>query len=158
MSRPADCRTIILVAALATSLIGCAPEMASLRQSIAHPGPAAYQRAQAIQHDPYPLNDVGPEVVGGRPREYQIPVNEVERARLAAPRPVGLPGAPAPTVVIAPAPGAAPAYSGAPAPYASPYPPAGAPIVTTPAPPALPYPAVPAAQPAPFPAQQRAPY
>src|SRR3954452_4468845 len=111
MARIADRRTIILIAIVSSSVIGCAPEMASLRQSIAHPGPAAYQRAQAIQHDPYPLSDVGPEVVGGRPREYQIPVNEVERARLAAPRPAGLPGAPAPTVVVAPAPGAAPAYS-----------------------------------------------
>jgi hypothetical protein len=158
MSSIAHCRTSIFVAAMAMSLSGCAPEMASLRQSFAHPGPAAYQRAQAIQHDPYPLNDVGPEVVGGRPREYQIPINEVERARLAAPRPAGLPGAPAPTVVIAPAPGAAPAYSAVPAPNASPYPPTGAPIVTTPAPLAAPYPMVPAPGSAPFPAQQRAPY
>src|SRR5436190_4067726 len=119
MPRLADRRTTIIVALLATSLVGCAQEMASLQQSFAHPGPAAYQRAQAIQHDPYVLNDVGPEVVGGRPREYQIPVNEVERARLAATRPVGLPGAPAPTVVIAPAPGAAPAYSAVSPPYAS---------------------------------------
>src|SRR5215212_5906762 len=157
MSSFAHCRTITLVAAMAMSFVGCAPEMASLRQSIAHPGPAAYQRAQAIQHDPYPLSDVGPEIVGGRPREYQIPVNEVERARLAAPRPVGLPGAPAPTIVVAPVPGAPPAYSAMPVPYASPYPPAGAPIVTTPGPAAVPYPVVPAPQSAPFPAQQRAP-
>src|SRR5215212_7892004 len=104
MSSFAHCRTIKLVAVMAMSFVGCAPEMASLRQSIAHPGPAAYQRAQAIQHDPYPLNDVGPEVVGGRPREYQIPVNEVERARLAAPRPAGLTPVAAPTVVAGPAP------------------------------------------------------
>jgi hypothetical protein len=147
MPRLADRRTTIIVAILATSLAGCAPEMASLRQSFAHPGPAAYQRAQAIQHDPYVLNDVGPEVVGGRPREYQIPVNEVERARLAATRPVGLTPVPAPAVVIGPAPGAAPNYVTAPAPTASPYPPAGAPIVTTPVP------VAPS-----FPAQQRAPY
>ena len=70
MPRLADRRTTIIVALMATSLAGCAPEMAGLRQSFAHPGPAAYQRAQAIQHDPYVLNDVGPEVVGGRPREY----------------------------------------------------------------------------------------
>src|SRR5215213_5018785 len=99
------CRTIFIVALLATSLLGCAPELAGLRQSIAHPCPAAYQRAQAIQHDPYVLNDVGPEVVGGRPREYQIPANEVERARLAATRPVGLTQMPAPAVVVGPAPG-----------------------------------------------------
>jgi hypothetical protein len=142
MSRRAYRRPTIFVALLATSLAGCAPEMAGLRQSFAHPGPAAYQRAQAIQHDPYVLNDVGPEVVGGRPREYQIPVNEVERARLTATRPIGLTPMAAPPVVMGPAPGAAPTYMTAP-----PYPPAGAPIVTTAAPIAPP-----------FPAQQRAPY
>jgi hypothetical protein len=137
----------MIVALMAMSVAGCAQEAASLRHSFAHPGPAAYQRAQAIQHDPYVLNDVGPEVVGGRPREYQIPINEVERARLAATRPVGITPLPAPAVVIGPAPGAAPTYVSAPAPAASPYPPAGAPIITTPAP------VAPS-----FPAQQRAPY
>jgi hypothetical protein len=139
----ADRRAKIIVALMATSLAGCAQEAASLRQSFAHPGPAAYQRAQAIQHDPYVLNDVGPEVVGGRPREYMIPVNEVERARLAATRPLGLSPMPAPAVVVGPAPIGTPTY----APAASAYPPAIAPIVTTPAP------AVPS-----FPVQQRAPY
>lgn len=132
-------RTIFIVALSAMSLSGCAPELAGLRQSFAHPGPAAYQRAQAIQHDPYVLNDVGPEVVGGRPREYQIPVNEVERARLAAPRPAGLTSVPAPAVVVGPAPGPAPIYATAPATAAPPYPPTGAPIVTTPAPAAASY-------------------
>jgi hypothetical protein len=129
------------------SLSGCAPELAGLRQSIAHPGPAAYQRAQAIQHDPYVLNDVGPEVVGGRPREYQIPVNEVERARLAAPRPAGLTPVPAPAVVVGPIPGAAPIYATAPSAAAPALPPTGAPIVTTPVPAAPSYSV-----------QQRAPY
>jgi hypothetical protein len=141
------CRKMFIVALLATCLSGCAPELAGLRQSIAHPGPAAYQRAQAIQHDPYVLNDVGPEVVGGRPREYQIPVNEVERARLAAPRPAGLAPVPGPAVVVGPAPGAAPIYATAPSTAAPAYPPTGAPIVTTPAPAAPSYSV-----------QQRAPY
>jgi hypothetical protein len=139
--------TTIVVALLATSLVGCAPEAAALRQSFAHPGPAAYQRAQAIQHDPYVLNDVGPEVVGGRPREYQIPVNEVDRARLVATRPVGLTPMPAPAVVLGPTPGAAPTY--VPAPGAPQALPAGPPIVTIPAP----APIAPS-----FPAQTRAPY
>ncbi len=147
MPRLADRRIAIIVALSATSLAGCAQEVASLRQSFAHPGPAAYQRAQAIQHDPYVLNDVGPEVVGGRPREYMIPVNEVDRARQAATRPIGLTPVPAPAVVVGPAPGAAPSYVTMPAPAASPYPPVGAPIVTTPAPAA-----------SSFPVQQHAPY
>jgi hypothetical protein len=142
MLRPAAYRTRVIVALMVTSLAGCAQETASLRQSIAHPGPAAYQRAQAIQHDPYVLNDVGPEVVGGRPREYQIPINEVERARQAATPPVGLTPAPVPAVIVGPAPVTATTY----APGAPPYSTAVAPIVTTPAP-------------APsYPVQQRAPY
>jgi hypothetical protein len=154
----ADYRTASLVALLLTSAIGCAPEMAGLRQSFAHPGPAAYQRAQAIQHDPYVLNDVGPEVVGGRPREYMIPVNEVDRARLAANRPAGL--NPVPPVVLGPATTAAPAYTIPPvgmsvAPAA---PPAGAPIVTTPMPAAPAVPLTPVAPPSSFPAQNRPPY
>lgn len=147
MSRPANCGPTIIVALTAISVAGCAQEAASLRQSFAHPGPAAYQRARAIQHDPYVLNDVGPEVVGGRPREYMIPVNEVERARLAATPPVGLTPMPAPAVVVGPAPGAAPTYVTAPGSTAPPFPPTGAPIVTTPAPAA-----------SSFPAQQRSPY
>jgi hypothetical protein len=147
MPRLADRRTTIIVALMATSLAGCAQEAASLRQSFAHPGPAAYQRAQAIHHYPYVLNDVGPEVVGGRPREYMIPVNEVDRARLDSSPPAGLTPVPAPAVVVGPAPGAAPTYVTAPAVGVPPYPPAGPPIVTTPAP------AAPS-----FPAQQRSPY
>ncbi len=139
-------RALFIAAIAAAGLAGCAQESASLRQSFAHPGPAAYQRAQAIHHDPYVLNDVGPEVVGGRPREYMIPVNEVDRARMDVSPPVGLTPPAPPPVVIGPPPGAPP-Y--APAPLAGPptYPPTGPPIVTTPAP------VAPS-----FPAQQRAPY
>jgi len=147
MPRLAVRRATTIVALLAATLTGCAQEVASLQQSFAHPGPAAYQRAQALRHDPYVLNDVGPEVVGGRPREYQIPVNEVERARINATPPAGLAPAP-PAVVVGPAPGAAPTFVTAPAPGAPPYPPAGPPIITTPAP----------GPPPSFPAQQRPPY
>jgi hypothetical protein len=121
----AACRTTIVVAILAATA-GCAQEVAQLRQRLAHPGPTAYQRAAAIQHDPYLLDDVGPEVVGARPREYQRPLNEVQRARLAATPPLGMQTPPPAGVIVAPPPPA--------------------------------YPAAPAAQPAPFPAQQRPPY
>ncbi len=39
------------------------------------------QKARAAVHDPYPLNDIGPEVVGGRPREFYNPQAEVVRQR-----------------------------------------------------------------------------
>lgn len=45
------------------------------------PGPAYYQQYQAVRHDPYPEDDLGPEIVGGRPRGYQKPPTEVTRAR-----------------------------------------------------------------------------
>ena len=37
------------------------------------PGLEAKQQARAQGFEPYPDNDVGPPVVGGRPREYQDP-------------------------------------------------------------------------------------
>jgi hypothetical protein len=45
------------------------------------PGPAYYQQFHAVRHDPYPQDDLGPEIVGGRPRGYQKPPPEVTRAR-----------------------------------------------------------------------------
>src|SRR6476660_8103095 len=111
-----------IVALVVTSLSGCPQEMASLRQSFAHPGSAAYQRAQAQQHDPYVLNDVGPEVVGGRPRDYLIPINEVERARINTTPPLTPVAAPA--VVVGPPPaGASPAVVTVPTPGAPSLPP-----------------------------------
>ena len=37
------------------------------------------QKARAVVHDPYPLNDIGPEVGGGRPREFYNPQPEAVR-------------------------------------------------------------------------------
>lgn len=37
------------------------------------------QKSRAVVHDPYPLNDIGPPVIGGRPREYIDPQAEVTR-------------------------------------------------------------------------------
>jgi hypothetical protein len=45
------------------------------------PGPAAYLQAQAERFDPYPENEPGPRVEGSRPRDYQKPIPEVDRAR-----------------------------------------------------------------------------
>lgn len=39
------------------------------------------QQVSAERFDPYTDNDVGPEVVGGRPREFAEPVAEPSRAR-----------------------------------------------------------------------------
>ncbi len=42
-------------------------------------GTVERQKARATIHDPYPLNDIGPEVVGGRPREFFNPQAEAVR-------------------------------------------------------------------------------
>ena len=55
------------------------------RPSWLHPGPAAYQRYNATQFDPYPQNDMAPEIVGGRPLGYAKPPPEVVRARQQRP-------------------------------------------------------------------------
>ncbi len=39
------------------------------------------QQLNATFHDPYTEPDIGPEVVGGRPREYQKPSAEPVRSR-----------------------------------------------------------------------------
>ena len=49
--------------------------------NFARPGTAQYQQSMAQQFDPYPENEAGPAVVGGRPRGYQKPAAEVLRAR-----------------------------------------------------------------------------
>jgi hypothetical protein len=37
------------------------------------------QKARASVHDPFPLNDIGPDVMGGRPREFAEPRTEAAR-------------------------------------------------------------------------------
>lgn len=79
---PAASRFALLVAAAA--MVGCGPNVR--KPNLFDPGNAASQRYDAIFHDPYPLPDVGPEIVGGRPRGYQAPVPPVARARLLQPQ------------------------------------------------------------------------
>ncbi len=50
------------------------------------PGPAGYQRYNALQFDPYPLDDVAPPVAGGRPQEYARPIPEVKRGQAYTPK------------------------------------------------------------------------
>ncbi|TVS19383.1 MAG: membrane or secreted protein [Planctomycetaceae bacterium] len=45
------------------------------------PGTMRQQQLNATFHDPYTEPDIGPEVVGGRPREYQKPSAEPVRSR-----------------------------------------------------------------------------
>lgn len=69
-----------ILASLCVPIAACSPSVRTPR--LHNPGPAGFQRYQATAgHDPYPLPDAGPEIVGGRPREFMVPTPEVERAR-----------------------------------------------------------------------------
>jgi hypothetical protein len=69
---------VALVAACAP-LAACSSTVRKPR--LVSPGPAPFQRCIAEQFDPYPQNDMAPEIVGGRPLDYAVPRNEVTRAR-----------------------------------------------------------------------------
>jgi hypothetical protein len=47
-----------------------------------NPGTIDQQRLQATVHDPYSDQDLGPEVVGGRPRDFQQQLPEPVRNRM----------------------------------------------------------------------------
>jgi hypothetical protein len=51
------------------------------RPLLGAPGTTDQQRLSATIHDPYADNDAGPEIVGGRPREFQKPLAEPVRNR-----------------------------------------------------------------------------
>lgn len=69
---------------------GCLPGCCGLAPPNLHyPGPASFQQARAQVFDPYPENEPGPRIEGGRPLEYERPVAEVERARRLPQRPPG---------------------------------------------------------------------
>jgi len=45
-------------------------------------GPMNQQQANAIIHDPFPQNDIGPYEAASRPPSYQQPLPEAERNRI----------------------------------------------------------------------------
>ncbi len=71
---------LLLLAAACLPLAACS-ETFFHTPRLLHPGPAPYQRYKATQFDPYPPNDVAPDIVGGRPPDYTTPPNEVTRSR-----------------------------------------------------------------------------
>src|SRR4051794_8616000 len=111
----------LLLCALAAGCVSLSACSSAVRKPrLEHPGPAAYQRANAEEFDPYPENDLGPAIAGGRPRGGGPPRNQVERSQqflrsqglrprqevpLATPVPVAAPvvvGPPVPAGVPAP--------------------------------------------------------
>ena len=78
MTCASSARVLVLLVASAP-LAACSPTIRWPR--LVGPGPAPYQRAAAEQSDPFPINDLGPPIVGGRPREFDKPRDEVRRSR-----------------------------------------------------------------------------
>lgn len=176
MSRNRNLSWCILIA-MSFAFGGCSPEAARYIRfpELYHPGTAPQQRGEAIVHDPFPLDDIAPPVVGGRPLDYERPVPEVTRANMfdnARRRPhAAIPvqsWPPPPPGAAVQTPAGTPAVLGSP--YAVPTAPAGPPAVPAspfaisgpPAPPAtgVPYTVAPtpAPQAIPFQQQQRSPY
>ncbi len=71
------------------SLMGCIdPRNPTARWGAGGQGTIDRQKARAVLFDPFPLNDIGPEVVGGRPREFAQPLPEANRNELTARAPL----------------------------------------------------------------------
>jgi len=63
--------TGLAVVALTTAVAGCG----STRLNLGPPGTIGMQRERAVIHDPFPSTDLGPAIVGGRPREFDLPLS-----------------------------------------------------------------------------------
>ena len=76
-------KLVLLMCAIPAT--GCQnPMIDAMRWSSQGQGSIDRQKARAVAFDPYPLNDLGPEVMGGRPREFLNPLPEAQRNELTA--------------------------------------------------------------------------
>ena len=73
----------LLCAAVLGSILGCGPRFGL--PALFDPGPAEVQQRRAQRWDPFPEPDIGPEVEGARPRDFQEPMSEAERSRQERP-------------------------------------------------------------------------
>ncbi len=64
-------RSIAPVCVVAVALMSCAG--CHLRPNWGPPGTVQDQRNRAVLYDPFPSNDLAPEIHGGRPLEYEQP-------------------------------------------------------------------------------------
>jgi hypothetical protein len=71
------CRALLIVALLSAGVAGCRGYNPFQRP----PGTLQQQRLGAAYHDPYTDQEAGPEVVGGRPRDFQKPLAEPVRSQ-----------------------------------------------------------------------------
>lgn len=78
MSRMLTTKLVFLSSVALVSFAGCANRQGWGFSS--GQGTIERQKARAAAVDPYPLNDIGPEVLGGRPRDFFNPQPEPVRA------------------------------------------------------------------------------
>jgi hypothetical protein len=71
---------LLLVLAITLASSGCTQHLG--RPQWGNPGTTEAQRQRANLFDPYADNDLGPEVVGARPRGFQKPRAEAARTPL----------------------------------------------------------------------------
>lgn len=67
----------ILILSL-TMLSGC---RGTQQPSLAYPGSVEYQQHAAQIHDPFPDVEAGPELLGARPRDYDVPYSNTRRVQ-----------------------------------------------------------------------------
>lgn len=69
----------ILLAGLlfSATIVSCAGGC-YLRPNFGPPGTIGMQRSRAVVHDPFPSDDLGPRIVGGRPKGFDRPQAEAE--------------------------------------------------------------------------------
>lgn len=73
-------RICLLLTVLGFSLnMGCAR---TLQQNFEPPGTIFQQKLRARLHDPYPSDDLGPPLVGVRPREFNQPYAEARDSQI----------------------------------------------------------------------------
>ena len=60
------------------SAISCLPGC-HVNRDFGAPGDMNTQRTRALLHDPFPVNDVGPEILGVRPRGFDLPRSEIQK-------------------------------------------------------------------------------
>ncbi|MDZ4849881.1 MAG: hypothetical protein SGI77_11330 [Pirellulaceae bacterium] len=79
----------LLLAFVTITVVGCKGSNAGSHRwggSQFGQGSIDRQKSRAVTFDPYPLNDIGPPIVGGRPREYANPLPEAARNELTVPQ------------------------------------------------------------------------
>ena len=73
---------LLSVVCLISVIAGC-----HLRPEFGPPGTIGVQRSRAVLNDPFPSDELGPEILGVRPRGFDLPEPRAEGLQKYSPRP-----------------------------------------------------------------------